>query len=87
MTLYIIFIAVMSAAAFAAYGADKRKAIRHKKRLDESLLLGLSVMGGAAGALAAMRVFRHKTRKSYFWIINIACLVFYCCLFTYLLIV
>ena len=45
---------------------DKSKAIKHKRRIRESTLLGLSFFGGAAGGLLGMCVFRHKTRKPYF---------------------
>ena len=54
--------AVMSLAAFAAYAADKRKAKRGAWRVPERTLLLLALLMGAPGALAGMRLFRHKTR-------------------------
>ena len=53
-------------AAFALYGADKRRAVRGGPRIRESVLLGAAFAGGCAGAFAAVLVFRHKTRKRYF---------------------
>lgn len=48
---------------FAAYGADKYFAIRQKRRISEKSLLVMAILGGSVGAIAAMRVFRHKTQK------------------------
>ena len=57
---------VINIAAFAVYGIDKRKAIKHQWRIPEAVLFALAFAGGALGALAGMYVFRHKTRKWYF---------------------
>lgn len=57
---------IMSAAAFAAYGADKRRARRGDWRIPERTLLRLALLMGAPGALAAMRRFRHKTLRRKF---------------------
>ncbi|MDR3205946.1 MAG: DUF1294 domain-containing protein [Candidatus Methanoplasma sp.] len=51
--------------SFAAFGADKRRALRGKWRIKESTLLLLSFFG-PFGAVAGMRLFRHKTRKPKF---------------------
>lgn len=61
--LWLVFI---NAAAFAAFSADKRRAVRGRRRIPESRLLTLALIGGAAGSLAAMRLCRHKTRKPRF---------------------
>ena len=60
----------MSFIAFITYGSDKRKAWRGEWRIRESVLISLGLFGGAAGALIAMNVFRHKIRKWYFWAYN-----------------
>ena len=57
---------VINIAAFVVYGIDKRKAIKHRWRIPESVLFALAFVGGALGALAGMYAFRHKTRKWYF---------------------
>ena len=42
---------------------DKRRARQHQWRISERTLLGLALIGGSAGALAGMYLFRHKTKK------------------------
>lgn len=61
-----VWAAVLSLAAFAAMGLDKRAARRGRRRVPERRLLGLAALGGAAGGWAGMYVFRHKTRHWYF---------------------
>ncbi len=61
---------VWSVTAFFLYGWDKRQAIRHQRRVRESVLLTVSGLGGAAGALLGMYLFRHKTRHWNFILLN-----------------
>ena len=53
-------------AAFAVCAADKRAAVKSRRRVSESTLLALAFFGGAAGMYLAMLLFRHKTRKPKF---------------------
>jgi len=46
-----------------AFVHDKRRAIHGGRRVRESTLLGLALIGGSPGAIWARRHFRHKTRK------------------------
>ena len=63
----LIYLAAVNILAFFAYGDDKRRArIPGARRTPEKTLLGLAAIGGSLGALAGMRVFRHKTRHWYF---------------------
>ena len=67
---YLAILGLVSLVAFAAYGIDKYKA-RHKRwRIPEAFLLGIGFCCGAIGALLGMKVFRHKTKHWYFWVIN-----------------
>ncbi len=50
------------------YGIDKRNAVHGKWRIRVSTLLGLAAVGGSPGALLAMHLFHHKTRKKKFTI-------------------
>ena len=54
--------ATINIAAFTCYWADKSKAKRGKWRIPEATLLLLAAAGGAFGAYAGMRAFRHKTK-------------------------
>jgi uncharacterized membrane protein YsdA (DUF1294 family) len=64
---------VMSLVAFVAMGLDKRRAVRHRRRIPEATLHTLELLGGAPGSLLGQAVFRHKTRKLgyqlVFWLI------------------
>ena len=61
--IYLLFINVLT---FCVFGADKRAAIRDRRRVRESTLLGLCLIGGSIGGLTAMYAFHHKTRKAVF---------------------
>ena len=69
-------VALISFVNFIMYGADKRAAVRGKWRIPERVLLGTSLCGGALGGILGMIVFRHKTRKAAFIIVN-ACGLLY----------
>ena len=57
---------VVNIVAFAVCAADKRAAIRNKRRVRERTLFLLALFGGAAGLYISMMIFRHKTRKMRF---------------------
>ena len=57
------------AVAFAAYGVDKRAAVRGDWRIPEIVLHGLALIGGVIGAWAGRLVFRHKTQKPVFLVV------------------
>jgi uncharacterized membrane protein YsdA (DUF1294 family) len=53
----------MNVVTFLAFGIDKRRAARDRRRIPEATLLGLAWATGLGGGWLAMAVFRHKTRK------------------------
>ncbi|MDO4944807.1 MAG: DUF1294 domain-containing protein [Ruminococcus sp.] len=63
----IIYIGLISAAAFILFGIDKQKAKKHKWRIPEKTLLGICLMGGFVGGFLGMQAFRHKTKHWYFY--------------------
>ena len=51
---------------FAAFGLDKRKAVKGRWRISEKTLLAMCLFMGAVGGWAGMKIFHHKTAKWYF---------------------
>ena len=66
MRLLILYLALVNALAYGVYWMDKRRAERGRPRVSEKELLLWVAAGGSLGAYAAMRRFRHKTRKRSF---------------------
>jgi len=52
--------------ALLLMAGDKRRAGEHRRRVPENIFFLLSFLGGSAGALLGMLLFRHKTRHWYF---------------------
>lgn len=71
----LIAYAALSVLALILYGADKAKAKSGAWRIPEKVLLGCSFLGGAAGGILGMLLFRHKTKHWYFWLVNILGLI------------
>ncbi len=83
--IYALLLASVSFVTFLVYGADKKRAMRRQWRYQEKLLLGLSFFMGAIGGLVAMQVFRHKTRRWYFYFVNLLGLAWQTALLIYLI--
>ncbi len=64
--LVLLYFLAVNLAALFLYGLDKRRARKDAWRISEKTLLLTALLGGSVGALAGMRLFRHKTRKWYF---------------------
>ena len=62
----LAWITSLNLTTFGVYGVDKLQAKRQGFRIPEMCLLLLALFGGTVGAVAAMRVFRHKTIKASF---------------------
>lgn len=63
--LYLLLVNIVTA---AVYHSDKKRAIKHRRRISESTLILLALIGGSAGAFISMRAFYHKTKKPKFYI-------------------
>ncbi len=76
MGVVLAWVASTTVVAFGAYGLDKLLARSNRLRVPERVLLALSFSGGTLGALAGMKVFRHKTAKGSFrmkfWLVTAA---------------
>jgi uncharacterized membrane protein YsdA (DUF1294 family) len=70
-----VYLTTVNIAGFAVCGADKRAAVRHRRRVRESTLLALALAFGAAGVYLAMLIFSHKTRKLKFAVLTPLCLL------------
>lgn len=64
--LGIAYLFALNFVTLVVYIVDKARAGSGGSRVPESTLLGLAMVGGAAGALLGMLLVRHKTRKWYF---------------------
>ncbi|MBQ9458533.1 MAG: DUF1294 domain-containing protein [Oscillospiraceae bacterium] len=60
------YLIAVNLAAFAAFGADKRRAKRGERRISERTLFLLAIFGGSLGAVCGMCAFHHKTKHRYF---------------------
>jgi len=71
----LCWIIAITSVTFLIYFYDKTISGKKMTRTPEIVLLSLALVGGAVGALAGMRLFRHKTlKKSFqfkFWLIVI----------------
>lgn len=63
LRLLLIWLGVLSTLSFLLYGWDKAQAKLHRRRIPEAALLFCALLGGSAGALLGMALFRHKIRK------------------------
>lgn len=64
----LFFFTAVNLSAFILFFIDKRRAIRDRWRISERTLLFMAFCGGSAGALLAMYLFHHKTRKAKFFV-------------------
>jgi uncharacterized membrane protein YsdA (DUF1294 family) len=62
----LLWLVAVNSWTFARFGMDKKRAEAGGRRIPESDLLGLALIGGTLGAYAGRHHFRHKTRKQPF---------------------
>lgn len=68
---FAIILLILSLLTFIVYGLDKHDAKAKTWRTPERRLLLFGFIGGALGGLLGMVIFHHKTRKFYFWLVNL----------------
>lgn len=66
MTKLELYLILINALACLLMHIDKKKARQHRFRIPESVLLSVSLLGGALGGICGMVLFHHKTRKPAF---------------------
>ena len=67
--LLLLYLLCLNLLAFLLCAWDKRLARQHRWRIPERALLAFAWLGGAAGMLLAMHLFRHKTQHRKFTIL------------------
>ena len=63
------YLAALNLVALLLYGYDKIMATTGRFRVPEGVLHLVALAGGAPGALAGQKLFRHKTRKGRFQLV------------------
>lgn len=66
MKYFAIYLLIVNAIGFLLMLIDKRKAIRHRWRIPEKTLFFTAAIGGSAGSIMGMYIFRHKTKHLQF---------------------
>jgi len=70
LLVVLAFYGLMSVITLAAYGIDKRQAIKGRRRIPERVLHTLEFCCGWPGAIVGRTLFKHKRRKLGFSIIT-----------------
>ena len=63
LIIYVLFVTFLGIASMAS---DKIRAMEHRFRIPESVLITIAVIGGSIGSILGMVLFHHKTRKAKF---------------------
>lgn len=62
-TMLILYFVVMNLIGLSMMAIDKIRAMERRFRIPESVLFIVAILGGSAGCIAGMYIFRHKKRK------------------------
>ncbi|WP_053218960.1 DUF1294 domain-containing protein [Virgibacillus senegalensis] len=60
--ILLMYLIAINSAVWVLMGIDKRRAVKNQWRISEKTLWLVALIGGAAGGIAGMYTFRHKTR-------------------------
>ena len=81
---FLAYLLLINIVTFIAFAIDKRRARKGKWRIPEARLLLFAALGGTLGAMAGMKICRHKTQHLKFKygvpaiLISQLALAFYC---------
>lgn len=64
--ILLVYFGIINFITFIVFAIDKVNAQEHRTRIKIVTLLGLSFIGGSIGALLAIYLLHHKTKKDYF---------------------
>jgi len=64
--ILLVYFGIINFITFIVFAIDKVNAQEHRSRIKIVTLLGLSFIGGSIGALLAIYLLHHKTKKDYF---------------------
>ncbi|MBR4109219.1 MAG: DUF1294 domain-containing protein [Oscillospiraceae bacterium] len=62
----LIYLLIINALSFLLMLIDKQKAKKDRWRIPEKTLIAFALLGGSLGAIAGMKLFRHKTKHPKF---------------------
>ncbi|MFA7245041.1 MAG: DUF1294 domain-containing protein [Candidatus Magasanikbacteria bacterium] len=63
LQIIVAYLILINIVTFITFGIDKSKSINNARRVSEKTLWIMSFLGGSLGAMLAMKMFRHKTKK------------------------
>lgn len=84
MKYLMIYLCIINAVSFLLMLTDKVTAKKNRWRIPESVLLGISFIGGSLGGVIGMYLFRHKTKHPKFYISLPLMLILHSILLAYL---
>ena len=61
MKYFLLYLCVINIVGFLAMALDKQRARKKLRRIRESTLIWVAILGGSLGVLAGMQVCHHKT--------------------------
>lgn len=64
--ILLVYFGIINFITFIVFAIDKVNAQEHRSRIKIITLLGLSFIGGSIGAILAIYLLHHKTKKDYF---------------------
>ena len=71
VSVVVAYVLGLGLSTFLIYGYDKLRAVRGGRRVPESALLALALIGGALGGWAGMLIWHHKTQHAIFWVAQV----------------